>query len=68
MKKVLLSLTLLVCSIIGLCQCPSTFNVINNGAGGCSNPFREMEFKPQTELTKEMVLYNLHLVFLLHHQ
>ncbi len=39
MKKVLLSLTLLVCSIIGLCQCPSTFNVINNGAGGCSNPF-----------------------------
>ena len=39
MKKVLLSLTLLVCSIIGICQCPSTFNVINNGAGGCSNPF-----------------------------
>src|SRR5687768_15397446 len=41
MKRVLLSLTLLATSIIGLCQtpCPSTFNVLNNGAAGCSNPF-----------------------------
>ena len=39
MKRVLFSLTLLATSIIGFCQCPSTFNVVNNGAAGCSNPF-----------------------------